>query len=453
MLQTYGSPGEAYHDSGGQSLGLRHYLQILRRRWILAAVAFGVVLLLGALLTAIQRPIYQAEGKVLVESQDIPTDLVRPTITDSANQRIQVIQQRIMTRDNLLALVNKYHMFAGERRWMSGTELIDLMRQRTKFELVDINAKAGSASSTIAFTVSFEYENPEITQGVTNDFLTLILKEDAENRTTRATETTNFLTRESQRLQGELAAIAAQIAEALSHSESPSTPVDTTDPAKMQVAELTKLKEDLAQKSSTYSDAHPTIIALKKKIAAMEQLIAKTPTAPAAQAKQANAGLFELAQRRVEAEQAFEENNKKLEAARLGERLERDQRSERLAVIEQPVLPQSPIKPKRLKFLAVSFALAVVAGAGVIFAAESLDGSIRYSHELLGAANGRMIVTIPYIATRAEAIRRKSRVAVVAGIFGVLLLGGLTGLLFFGPPIDLSWINQFWLDHLTRLSM
>src|SRR5581483_6811480 len=380
MLQTYSLEGETFDDVGGQRLGIAHYWSIAKRRALYFLLPFALALLLGAFVTAIQRPIYESEGKVLVESQQIPIDLVKPTVTDSANERIQVIQQRIMTRDNLLTLVKKYQMFPHERQFMSDTELLDLMRQRTAFTLVDINS-ARPTTSTIAFTVGFQYENPQVTLSVTNDLLTLILSEDARNRTNRATETTSFLMHESQRLQGELAAIEGQIT---GSKTKPPNGADTNDPIKMQIAELTKLKEELAQMSSTYSAEYPGIKALKRKIAAMEKLVAQAPS-PAIQ--QANAGLVELERRASAIEKQLEDTNKKLEQARLGERLERDQVSERLAVIEQPVMPQRPIKPNRTKLLAASFALAIAIGLGIVFAAESLDGSIRYSHELAGVAH------------------------------------------------------------------
>src|SRR5580700_6425176 len=111
MLQSYSAQGDAFFDGGSQALGIGHYLGILKRRALFIIVPFCLVLLLGSFITAIQRPIYQASGKILVESQEIPTDLVKPTVTAGANERIQVIQQRIMTRDNLLGFVKKYGMF------------------------------------------------------------------------------------------------------------------------------------------------------------------------------------------------------------------------------------------------------------------------------------------------------------------------------------------------------
>lgn len=445
MLQSYTTQGEALYEAVGPTLSLSHYLEILKRRALYAALAFGVVLIVGAFITAIQRPIYEAKGKILVESQEIPTNLVRPTVTETANQRIQVIQQRILTRDNLLPLVNKYGLFAREQRWMSSTELLDLMRERTAFELVDI--PNWDRQSTIAFTVSFRSENPETTAKVTNDLLTLVLGEDARNRTNRAVETTKFLSSEAQRQQSELAALEAQISQLKTRPHE--DPLQTLDPAKIQAADLTKLKEELAQRSSTYSAEHPNVKALKKKIAAMEQLISQAPS-PAY--TQENNALFELARQAAAAASGLEETNKKLEEARLGEKLERDQRSERLQVIEQPIVPQKPIKPNRAKFLALSFALAVAAGAGVIFAAEYLDSTIRHSHQLIGATNGRLIVSIPYIETYAETRRKKGRRMLVIVSVAVLLGAGLVGFLFFGPPIDLSWVNTSWLDRLAHLS-
>ena len=247
MLQTYNDPKRSLLRRRRPRSWPCSLFRNCETRAFYFIVPFIVVLLLGAFVTAIQRPIYQAKGKILVESQEIPTDLVRPTVTETANQRIQVIQQRIMTRDNLLALVKKYGMFARERQWMSGTELLDLMRERTKFELVDINStSARSGNSTIAFTVSFEYENPRSHLEGDKRFShsDSQLKMLAAGQTAQQRQPSSS-TRESQRLQGELAAIEAQIAE---NQIRPSDRPANMDPVKLQAAELAKLKEELAQK-------------------------------------------------------------------------------------------------------------------------------------------------------------------------------------------------------------
>ncbi len=453
MLQYASPPSQQAFAEEAVSGGLEHYIALAKRRLFYFLIPFVVALVLGSLIVAIQRPIYQAEGKILVETQDIPADLVRPTITDTANQRIQVIQQRIMTRDNLLEIVKKFALFPSQQRWMSSSQLLDLMRERTKLKLVDLTLPTQQNNLTIAFTLSFDYENAETAARVANEFLTLVLSEDARNRTTRAAETTKFLEQESKRLQGVLASLEAQVAVAALRPPDPSKEV----PAQInqQRTELTKLKMELVQKSSTYSDAHPEVKALKKRIAALEKVVSQEPEKPQALpvAEKTDNGLEVLKQQLVSTEANLDEANRKLSVARLGESLERNQQSERLQVIEQPVVPQKPIKPDRPKLLALAVVLALMVGAGTVMAAESLDKSIHSTQELAGVVDSRLLVAIPYISTRAETLRKKGRLRLLLGVIVLLVLAAIAVALYLGLSIDLSsWVDRSWLDRLTRLS-
>jgi uncharacterized protein involved in exopolysaccharide biosynthesis len=452
MLQ-YASPApqHGFVEEPGHS-GLEHYIAIAKRRFFYFFIPFVLALVLGFFIVAIQKPIYQAEGKILVETQDIPIDLVRPTVMETANQRVQVIQQRIMTRDNLLAIVKKFDLFPSQQRWMSSSQLLDLMRERTKLKLVDLTLPTQQNNLTIAFTLSFDYEYPDIAARVANEFLTLVLSEDARNRTNRASETTKFLEQESKRLQGVLASIQAQVAAAALKPPDPLKEVPAQ--IKTQRAELTKLKMELVDKSSTYSEAHPQVKALKKRIAALEKIVSEEPEeSKAAAAANTDNGLDVLKQQLTTAEVNLDEANHKLSAARLGESLERNQQSERLQVIEQPVVPQKPIRPSRPKLLALAFVLALFAGVGTVMTAESLDKSIHSAQELAGIVDSRFIVAIPYISTQIEARRKKRRIVLLIGGLVLLALAAIAGALYFGPSIDLSsWVDRSWLDQLTRLS-
>jgi uncharacterized protein involved in exopolysaccharide biosynthesis len=452
MLQTYSSQHQQQQqlfDDGGQGPGLVHYFEIAKRRLFYFAIPFVLFFALGVLVVAIQRPIYLAEGKILVETQDIPADLVRPTVTDTANQRIQVIQQRIMTRDNLLAVVNKFGLFASQKQWMSGTQLLDLMRERTQLKLVDLTLPTAQNNLTIAFTLSFEYENPDIAMRVANEFLTLILNEDARTRVGRASETTKFLEQEVKRLQGVVGATEGQIAEIKTRPRDPIQEVP--EQVRVQMATLTSLKAELAEKSSIYSDSHPAIKALKAKIAGLERL--STQTLPAKQAAPVENGLDGLQRQLENAEKNLDDANRKLATARLGESLERNQQSERLQVLEQPALPQKPIKPNRLKLLALALALSGMAGVGTVFAAETLDRSIRGVWELAAVVDSHLIVAIPYISTKAETLQKRRRLIFLLVGLAAILLAGFVAALYLGIAFDVtsSWLDGSWIDRLTGL--
>ena len=202
MLREHHLPMRARNEGLERGVDVWHYMAILRRRIYFLVIPFVLVFAGGFAVAMLMPAIYVAEGKLLVESQQIPTELVRPTITATAKERIQVIEQRVMTRDNLLAIADKYQVFPGKRQNLSATQLLDLMRQRTRLTPFELDQRRRNDALTIALTVAFEYEQADIAMRVANELVTLILNEDARNRTSRAHETTSFLAREVKKLEG-----------------------------------------------------------------------------------------------------------------------------------------------------------------------------------------------------------------------------------------------------------
>ena len=125
MLQIDRSHSQAPVESDEIGLDPSYYLGVLRKRIYYIIIPFVLVLAAGSAAAMLWPPTYLSEGKLLVESQQIPVDLVRPTVTAGSKERIQVIEQRVMTRDNLLAIMDKYQMFADRRDRLSRTELLD----------------------------------------------------------------------------------------------------------------------------------------------------------------------------------------------------------------------------------------------------------------------------------------------------------------------------------------
>jgi uncharacterized protein involved in exopolysaccharide biosynthesis len=442
MLQNDPSHRQAAYEGDDLGLDPSYYYGILKKRIFYILVPFVLVLVAGSAAAMLWPPTYLSEGKILVESQQIPADLVKPTVTTGSKERIQVIEQRVMTRDNLLAILDKYQMFADQRDSLSRTELLDLMRQNTKIKPLELDQATGRTDglTTIALTVGFTDRRPDVATKVANELITLFLNEDARNRTNRAMETTKFLAREVQRLEGDLAAIDAKIADFKRKYVALGPLPDQTLP------QLAVLKAELAQKSGVYSKAHPDVLRLKRQIAAIEQMTMPSAATATATATATAAGspidkdaLDALQAQRTSIQKNLETAADKLSAAQLGEKLERDQFAERLQVLEQAVMPQKPIKPNRGKILALALLGAVMAGFVGVCAVESLDRTIRGSRDLASVADGHLILAIPYISTRAELGRKKSRIALVLGLFAVALVATLAAAHFFWRPLDELW--------------
>jgi len=447
MLQTFAPQQAGLYEDQGRGLDLSHIIGTLKRRIYYFVIPFLLVVMIGFGVVAIQRPIYRAEGKILVEAPEIPPDLVHPTITEVANQRVQVIQQRIMARDNLLAVVNKYNLFSRERTWMSSTELLDLIRSRMEIKPVDLDAQ-NSNNPTIAFTLSFDYEVPYVAARVADEFLTSILSEDATTRTNNATETTKFLERDVKRLESEHDAVIAQIGVA---KQRPGQDQAQSEEANAQVKNLADAEAELAQATAVYSDEHPVVKNLKKKIAALKHAIAAGPQPTADQASSPNVNILVLERQEADLSRNLDDANRKLNTARLGESMEQGQQGERLQVIEQPSVPTKPVRPQRVKWYAAAFVLAGLIGVGCVAAAEMLDGSIRGSRQLAGVIDRHLIVTLPYLSSPGEQYRRRRNLILLCAAIVSVLAAAIAIAVIRGVSIDFSWFDQSWLDALTRL--
>src|SRR5882724_752159 len=180
----------SYQEEGGQSHLLQpsFYWELVKRRGLYFIIPFILVLSVGLALAALMPASYLSEGKILVQSQQIPTELVRPTVTSAAQERIQVIEQRTMTRENLLAIIDKFQLFPEKRALMSASQLVELMRKNTKIEplvqpLAFSQVRSRADNPTIVFTVGFEYSDPQTASRVANELVTRILSEDLRDRT------------------------------------------------------------------------------------------------------------------------------------------------------------------------------------------------------------------------------------------------------------------------------
>ena len=410
------------------------YWELIRRRWLYFVLPFVVILAAGAVTALLWPPTYLSEGRILVQSQQIPSELVRPTVTSAAQERIQVIQQRTMTRDNLIAIADKFKLFPDKRALMSPTELVAEVKKQTKIAPVDLQIdfkqRSRTENPTLVFSVGVEYGNAAVAAQVANELMTRILNEDLRDRTSRATDTTKFLAREVQRLQTENSALDAKIAQLRITQGRPAS----TSGADQPTSTLTQLKSELIQKGALYSERHPLIQSLKKQIEALEKVAA----APVATNDAATAASLEVM---VAQQESLQKNldaaSAKLAAARLGENLEKDQQSEKLEIIEQPTVPQEPIKPNRLKVLAMAFAAALFGGAGLTVLMELLDKGIRRSSDLFSVVDSQLIVSIPYIATAAESRAGRRRLFVGLGALAVVAIGLLVVTYLFLPPLDL----------------
>ena len=179
-----------------------------------------IVLLTGAALTVavalLWPPTYRASATILIEQQEIPQDLVRSTISSYADQRVQVISQRVMTSQNLMRIVEQYQLYPWQRRTRPREVVIERMRDDIKMKLISANVmdpRSGRPTqATIAFTLSYESAGADLALKVANELTSLYLNENLTIRTEAARQTSGFLGAEADRLRDDVQELAAKIA-------------------------------------------------------------------------------------------------------------------------------------------------------------------------------------------------------------------------------------------------
>src|SRR5580658_7989490 len=111
------------------SVDTREKLQSYWRRRSTFYTVAGAAILLTVLLALLLPPTYRSTATILIEQQEIPQELVRSVITSFADQRVQVISQRVMTTQNLLSLIDRYKLYPDQRQRVPREVLLEKMRE------------------------------------------------------------------------------------------------------------------------------------------------------------------------------------------------------------------------------------------------------------------------------------------------------------------------------------
>lgn len=183
-----------------------------RRAWVLAAciiVVTPIVLLVALLLP----PYYSSTSRILVQSQTIPSDLVRSTVNVAASERLELIRQRLTTRTNLLSMADRLQLFE-DKPHMSSTDVVEAIRESIEVEEIALrtNRRSREQVQAAAFTVTYSSRDPVIAARVANELVTMVLQENLEARSKRAQATREFLENKTRDLSNELNQIEGQIA-------------------------------------------------------------------------------------------------------------------------------------------------------------------------------------------------------------------------------------------------
>jgi succinoglycan biosynthesis transport protein ExoP len=204
-------------------------------------------------------------------------------------------------------------------------------------------------------------------------------------------------------------------------------------------AQLEEQKKLLAELQSRYTDKHPDIVRVKKRIADLEKSKETTSVKNDPRYKELNASLAETdrqirrlrqegekisahvgqyrgriegaTQREQEMAAMLQEYHntrllydtliKKSEEAQQAENLERRQKGEQFRVIDPARMPEKPVQPDIPKVLLIGLFAGLGCGLGGIFIREQLDRSFRDPEDAEVTLGLKVLANIPRIGSKA----------------------------------------------------
>jgi uncharacterized protein involved in exopolysaccharide biosynthesis len=360
---------------------LDEYLEILRRRMWYIIIPF-VLVMVGTSIYAILAPReYKASTLVLISPQKVPTAFVQTTVTSQVEERLQSIAQEVMSRTSLEKIITELRLYEKESKRLSKEETVELMRKNIKLELPSTKR----AEKTGFFSLSFIGDDPNTVATVANRLSSLFIEENLKIREQQAAGTTEFLAKELAEAKAKLDQMEASGAK-------------YNRPARIYT-EKDKLKNELAGLRTKYTDNHPDVIAMKKKIADLEEnkSMGRIEQAPASEQDVGARGKEYQSMKLT-----YEILLKKNQEAQQAENLEKRQQGEQFKVIDPAIVPDKPFSPDVPKILLISLFAGLASGLALAFMREQMDRSFHDADDVEISLGIKVLATIPQIEEEAS---------------------------------------------------
>ena len=495
---------EVLAEQESEGLDIRSLLGIVRRRHFhfLIPLFLGWFVVWG--ISWILPPRYKSSTTILVEQPTMPQNYVAPNINDDLQARLASMSEQILSRTRLLLIIQKLHLYGGAQGNLSDDQKIASLRKDIGVDLV----RDPQRQDISAFTISYSARNPRLAQQVTAELTELFISENLKVRQQESEGTTDFLEKQLEDAREDLSEQEAKVREferstsrvhcrrrnkaisrstlacsrnfrakrmlSIPRSNSASISrlcssksgllwaglqssgpgqrrLDTTDLATID-EQLEKLRAQLADLSSRYTDNYPDVQNTKSQITKLEAVrdnliaaskaseqrgeapaivrrrsnpyrpgaadsepIAGQPTGnrnresrncrPEGQAQRLSGAhepepateeqLADLTRGYDQSKQNYDDLLKKKDESAMATSMEEMQQGERFTMLDPPSLPSKPDFPNRLKFcgigLAAGFALGIIVAGGF----EFMDDRLHTEKEIKSLLPSRLFPRYP----------------------------------------------------------
>lgn len=285
---------------------------IFRRRWVwmLAALLLGLAGT-GAVVSA-WKDRYEAEAKVVINSQQIPKEFVRSTVAESSMAYLNAAVGKALSRANLSQIIDEVGLYADSQGKVPRDALISQMRDQITVAPERSVSFGQVGESSIVYRLAFEGDDPAHAAAVANALAELLLKATLAQRSEQARSVTAFLKQALKADESELRAQSHEVSE-FRRAHRGELPSDLeTSLRKLDILEqrredlsaeitraqnrlkdlasapsqqetdnaalLEQLRRQLAAQLAVHTEDHPNVIALRRQVKSFEEVVERERT-------------------------------------------------------------------------------------------------------------------------------------------------------------------------------
>jgi polysaccharide chain length determinant protein (PEP-CTERM system associated) len=498
---------------------IEKYKDMAMRRiwWIIIPLLLSILIGLGLYLKL--PKIYRASTLILIQAQKVPQEYVREIVTSDIEDRVRTITQQVTSRTNLENIIREFNLYNEPGGPVFMEAKVEGLRRR-----ITVDVSGGGRRGANAFQISFIGSYPKQVADVTNALASYFIAENLKLREDQAMGTAEFLSEELEsirrrlvekeaelkryresymgglpeqldtnlrileRLQDQLVTnqenlreaqnrkllVQQQLADAVKTRRSLTPPPQPTRPGQEPEESLEQLKTLLTSLEARYTQRHPDVVRLKKKIADLESNENNVPEKAEdipedtafmqaernmvsqlreielqiqnlkAEALQLNSQIKQyeaLVEKTPKREQELMSLNRdydniretynsllsrKLEAE-LAVSMERKQKGEQFRILDPAKTPMQPFKPDMRRIFLMSIALGFAVGCGLAYVREMMDTSFRKPDEIEDFLHVPVIASLPfaYSARELRSMKRKKVLGVIAMGLSFIILAVL----------------------------
>ena len=450
-------------QAAGLGWVVNHLPAILWQRRLYILVTF-LVFVIGATIAAFSLPtLYRSSATLLIEPQDLPQNVARDPDGGAIGERIAKIREKVLSRGDLIALIEQNDLYPSERRSEPMSAIIKRMREATSVGALASDIGKSGTSDVIALNMSFDYSDAAKARDVMQSFVTSFLRIDSDDLEDQASLAVRFLEDQSIKLQGQVHTIENQITilkarNGAALSGISSAPFLDTGSYSAQIVALESQNRDLLREAnkpaqrdsqivaaeaalvsaqSQYSDRHPDVVAARERLDALRRVapssgdsagtsaivaqirdnntaIASLRSAKSGALASANASMMGQARAPAILEEASQLENRAnamrdqlksvsddLLKAQSSLRMAHEQRAARLSLVEPPDLPDEPNWPNRPLIIAAGALSGLALGFLLAMIVELIGRPLR-SPAQIEAMNLPVLGIVPDFQGRAK---------------------------------------------------